>query len=255
MYYLLPLLILMKITAVQADELRTVHSPQHRVALLELYTSEGCSSCPPADRWLSGLKHGNISHRQLIPLAFHVTYWDYIGWKDRFAHKRYDLRQRNLGRSNDLRTIYTPQFVLNGRDFRQYADFSRQVLGINRQPAQVDLKLTAQAQKNSRYRVTLNADIQHDAVKDVALFIAVVENNLSSHVRDGENAGEVLHHDYVVRKLDGPHRIRHGNRQGTANWDLDIPHDWQRQHLQLVGFAQVLNSSEILQAVAMELAP
>lgn len=97
-------------------DIKTVSSPQNRVAVLELYTSEGCSSCPPADRFLSQLKDSGISDRQLIPMAFHVTYWDYIGWNDRFAKKQFDQRQRELAYKNKSSTVYTPQFLLSGDD-------------------------------------------------------------------------------------------------------------------------------------------
>ncbi len=113
--------------AVAENSIRTSHSPENRVVLLELYTSEGCSSCPPADQFLSSLESAGVSTEQLIPVAFHVTYWDYICWKDRFANPRFDKRQRELARKNELSTVYTPQFVLSGGDYRAYATFSEEV--------------------------------------------------------------------------------------------------------------------------------
>jgi hypothetical protein len=101
-------------TVTAKEDLNTARSPHNRVALLELYTSEGCSSCPPADRFLSSLKTAGITDKQLIPVAFHVTYWDYIGWQDRFAKKQHDERQRELAHKNRQTTVYTPQFVLAG---------------------------------------------------------------------------------------------------------------------------------------------
>ena len=92
------------VTAV-VEDIKSVTSPDNRVVLLELYTSEGCSSCPPADRFLSELKSTGISDKQLIPMAFHVTYWDYIGWKDQFAKKQYDQRQRALAHKKKKSTV------------------------------------------------------------------------------------------------------------------------------------------------------
>ena len=86
-----------------------------RVNVLELYTSEGCSSCPPADRWLSGLKQDDRLWREIIPIAFHVDYWNYIGWQDRFSSPVYSERQRHYARNKGLSTVYTPGFLLNGR--------------------------------------------------------------------------------------------------------------------------------------------
>ncbi len=94
------------VTAV-VEDIKSVTSPDNRVVLLELYTSEGCSSCPPADRFLSELKSTGISDKQLIPMAFHVTYWDYIGWKDQFAKKQYDQRQRALAHKKKKSTVST----------------------------------------------------------------------------------------------------------------------------------------------------
>ena len=125
-----------------------VQSPENRVVLLELYTSEGCSSCPPADYFLSALKHAGISSKQLIPLAFHVTYWDYIGWHDRFADKAFDERQRVHARRNKQGTIYTPQFMMSGEDYRRYASFDNDIAKAGRQPASVDLELSSSRQGN-----------------------------------------------------------------------------------------------------------
>ncbi len=236
-----------------AGEARTVSSPPYRVALLELYTSEGCSSCPPADRWLSKLRDAGISERRLAPLAFHVTYWDYIGWKDRFAQKQFDLRQRETGRHNQLRTIYTPQFVLNGKDFRRYADFSHQLREINNQPAKVKLRLSLQQENRSRYRVMLQADTAHSTAKAVELYLAVLEHELVSNVEAGENDGETLHHDYVVRMLKGPVRVRRDDAEGEISVKLDIPDDWRQSNMQLTGFAQNPRNGEVLQAVTLSL--
>jgi len=104
----------------EATQVFTAVSPANRVALLELYTSEGCSSCPPADRFMSRVKLADISDQQLIPLSFHVTYWDHIGWKDRFGNPQHDARQRKLARMNNSSVVYTPQFIMNGKDFRRH---------------------------------------------------------------------------------------------------------------------------------------
>ena len=95
-----------------------IESPAHRVALVELFTSEGCSSCPPADRWLSELKHDERIWDRLVPVAFHVDYWDYIGWPDRFATKAFGERQRNYARGGNVASVYTPGFVVHGEEWR-----------------------------------------------------------------------------------------------------------------------------------------
>lgn len=232
----------------------TVTSPTHRVALLELYTSEGCSSCPPADRFLNNLKQEGISDKQIIPLAFHVTYWDYIGWKDRFAKPQYDVRQRELARKNKQKTVYTPQFVLAGDDFRRYAHFSNEVNKLVASKAQVGLSLAIDqplidgvAIKDLHIR--LSSDISASELKEVALYIAVVENNLVSEVSDGENEGEKMQHNYVVRQLSGPYL--QGKSDSTLEREHIIPLDpeWKKQDLSIVAFAENPITGEILQAV------
>ncbi len=236
----------------------TVTSPSHRVALLELYTSEGCSSCPPADRFLNNLKQEGISDKQIIPLAFHVTYWDYIGWKDRFAKPQYDARQRALAHKNKQKTVYTPQFVLAGDDFRRYAHFSDEVNKLVASKAQVSLSLTIDGaatnnqsidSRDEEIHIRLTSDISAVKVKAVALYIAVVENNLNSDVRDGENEGEKMQHNYVVRQLSAPYL--QSKSAGSLEQKHIIPLDpeWKKQDLSIVAFAENPDTGEILQAV------
>lgn len=241
----------------------TVISPLHRVALLELYTSEGCSSCPPADRFLNNLKKEGISDKQIIPLAFHVTYWDYIGWKDRFAKPQYDARQRELAHKNKQKTVYTPQFVLAGDDFRRYAHFSDEVNKLVASKAQVSLSLTIDTQVvdgpvinnqsiNSRpeeLHIRLTSDISAAEVKDVALYIAVVENNLNSDVSDGENEGEKMQHNYVVRQLSAPYLQSKSVSNLEREHIIPLDPEWKKQDLSIVAFAENPDTGEILQAV------
>ena len=235
------------------DSVVTAQSPKNRVALLELYTSEGCSSCPPAEKWLSNLNDSGISSQQLIPLAFHVTYWDYIGWQDQFASKQYDQRQRQIARYNSQETIYTPQFVLGGNDYRTYNQFTSDVREIVSQESVVDLKLSAQKEDALTIGVELYADIGRSDVKDAALYIAVYENDLSVDVEDGENEGELLHHDYVVRNLYGPSIQSMPDEIKTLKLSTVIDKDWKRGDLYLVAFAQNPHTGEVLQAVRLNL--
>ena len=95
-------------------------SENSQVRLIELYTSEGCSSCPPADNWLSSLKDEPGLWSRFIPVAFHVDYWDYIGWKDSFAQASFTQRQRQYGQQNNLSSIYTPAVMLNGQEWTSW---------------------------------------------------------------------------------------------------------------------------------------
>jgi hypothetical protein len=165
----------------------TVQSGAAVPRVVELYTSEGCSSCPPADRWLSGLK----GQPGVITAAFHVDYWNGLGWPDRFSSPAFTDRQRQGIGVNGARYAYTPQIVVNGRDWRQAslpaasADAARVRLAWQRSSSG-DLKLTAEALPG--------------APSPLRLWWARVEDDHSSRVRAGENRGETLRHDSVVRE-------------------------------------------------------
>src|SRR5438045_4524925 len=120
----------------------SARSPAHTTAFVELYTSEGCSSCPPADRWLSSIGR-TFPPERVVPLALHVDYWDYIGWKDPFARREFSQRQRRLSQLQRRALVYTPQVLVQGTDFRQWGsvEFDRRVARINAQPARASLEL------------------------------------------------------------------------------------------------------------------
>lgn len=243
-------------TVKAVNDVKTAKSPGNRVALLELYTSEGCSSCPPADRFISSLKAAGISDKQLIPVAFHVTYWDYIGWKDRFAKKQHDERQRELAQKNKSTTVYTPQFVLAGDDYRSYATFSEDVNRLVAERATVELVLTAHDLPDKRgadrLQLNLKTDISASEVKDVGYYLAVVEDNLASQVSDGENEGEQLHHDYVVRQFLGPFFQSKPENQMNREQTIVLAPEWKREDLSFVAFAENPHTGEVLQAVRLK---
>jgi hypothetical protein len=163
----------------------TAESAPQMPAVVELYTSEGCSSCPPADRWLSTLngRHG------VLPLAFHVTYWDHLGWNDRFATPDGTARQRALARAAGQPSIYTPQVRVNGRDLRAGVALPAP------QPSALRLTLTRDGD-DAQVQVAPAASV---APARLAGWWAVLEDGHASRVRAGENAGETLRHDHVVR--------------------------------------------------------
>ena len=125
-----------------AAETITISSNGQQTAVLELYTSEGCSSCPSADRWLAALVEVPNDELDVLALAFHVDYWDYLGWKDRFGSPRYTSRQRQLGSNNNQRTIYTPEFFVDGKEARGTRKVLDKIRSANKQQAQIQLKLS-----------------------------------------------------------------------------------------------------------------
>jgi hypothetical protein len=167
--------------------------------VVELFTSEGCSSCPPADAVLAELgRQPQNNGIELILLGEHVDYWNYIGWTDRFSSAQFSQRQSDYARDFHISSVYTPQMVIDGRvqfvgnnldDVRQkIAEESRQP-----KPAQVTLKWTGSDQ--------LQVAVQSASAGKAKILLAVTEDGLSTAVGGGENGGRTLHHTAVVRQL------------------------------------------------------
>lgn len=157
--------------------------------VIELYTSEGCSSCPPADKWASSLKGTGA-----LVQAFHVGYWDYIGWIDRFAAPAHTGRQREVAFRNNLRGIYTPQAVLNGKDWPRWGGRPADI----QEPARVSIVLKRLATDQFEASVTSVPGLQ--APSSWSAYWTITEHGHNSKVQAGENAGEFLKHDFVVRQ-------------------------------------------------------
>src|SRR5450432_737071 len=156
--------------------------------VVELYTSEGCNSSPPADQCLSTLK----SDPNVVALAFHVDYWDRLGWKDRFASAAFTERQATQQASNGARFSYTPQVVVDGQDRKDWWSLATPI--ANRPAAPVEVVLT---HDGDRVTATVAASVR--SPKRLAAYWAVTEQGHVTAVKAGENQGVTLHHDFVVR--------------------------------------------------------
>ena len=170
----------------------TITSPNNKVSLLELYTSEGCSSCPPADRYLSELKSHTGLWTSVIPVAFHVDYWNYIGWHDRFSSPEYSARQKRYARSKSLKTVYTPGFLLNGEEWRSF--FGLRKLNVNSDKKVGQLKLNI---KDMELKAGFKP-VEKLNDKTLVLNIAILGFDIKTDVQSGENHGKELQHDFVV---------------------------------------------------------
>ncbi|CAD6554335.1 DUF1223 domain-containing protein [Paraburkholderia metrosideri] len=200
-------------TGANAGTTCSVNSPAHRVALVELYTSEGCSSCPPADHWLSALDHAR-SANTVVPLALHVDYWDSLGWKDRFAQATFTARQRQLSDEGHQHVVYTPEVFIDGREMRDWSDDARFVATIqqlNAEASPVDIHV--ETHPTQAGRMTFDVSFQSSAkpADNLLAYAVVYENRLDSAVKAGENAGVTLHHDRVVRQWIGPVALANGH--------------------------------------------
>jgi len=200
------MLLLMAATVARAEppvvsgvELLRFASGVRQSALVELYTSEGCSSCPPAERWLAGLREDPRLWRDFVPVAFHVNYWDNLGWPDRFASDRFTQRQYALAAAWGGGAVYTPCFVCDGAEW--LAPFGRRAPGASDKMAGVLVVNYDPAGRHCRVKF-LPVEKSPDGYD---VHVALLGGGLASKVTAGENAGETLRHEFVALALfDAP---------------------------------------------------
>ena len=159
-------------------------SQETRTHLIELYSSEGCSSCPPAERWLGELREAPGLWRDFVPVAFHVSYWDRLGWPDRFAAKAYTERQYAYASQWRSENVYTPEFVLDGEEWR-----ARKLPPASTEKAGV---------LSVEYGVEGDCRITFPMVSDGEVRVALLGAGITSEVKAGENRGRTLRHDFVA---------------------------------------------------------
>jgi hypothetical protein len=220
-------------------------------ALVELYTSEGCDSCPPADRWLSSAFPPDGVRTNAVALAFHVDYWDRLGWKDRFATPAWTERQYASARASRSSLVYTPQVLVQGKDFQDWRGkgIDALVAATNAKPARANVALEAQPRGNA---VAVKATARIEAAgdrKDAALFIALADSRLVSEVKAGENAGARLTHDHVVREFRGGIAVD-ANGDAVADLVLPLPAEPGKSPT-VVAFVQNKGTGAVLQALEL----
>lgn len=228
-----------------------------QAVVVELFTSEGCSSCPPADRILSWLGQNQpLAGIEIIPLSEHVDYWNHLGWTDPYSSSEFTQRQREY--SDSLHAgAYTPQMVVNGKVEFVGSDKDRAletILTESRAP-QADVRILAANPENSTSNGKITFSVQvgqipvQDTKKKCQVFLAVTENNLRSSVMAGENSGRTLAHTAVVRELKqiGKMEIR-PDASFRAEPQIVISKDWKREDLRAVVFVQLQGSHKILGA-------
>jgi len=225
-----------------AASLSAQPAPARIAVVVELFTSEGCSSCPPADLVLSRLaKDQPVPGVQIVPLGMHVTYWDQLGWKDAASLAGATSRQQDYGRIFGEDRIYTPQAVVDGHDELVGSEESGLVRAVSRaakQPhAQVALSARFQGSDAIVAAVTVTA-VPPDVKETLRTLFVLTEDGLTSVVKRGENGGRTLHHDAVVRRLS------------TSGEIAPIPADWRRDRLRVVAIVQGGKSQRIVGAAS-----
>ena len=241
------------IASAQTCPAAEAHSGATVPRVVELYTSEGCDSCPPADRWLRALPAAGITADKAVALSLHVDYWDYIGWKDPYAKPQFTERQKETGAINKSTVIYTPQVVLGGRDFRRWSGgIADEVKRINAQPAKADIALEIRDAGAGRIEVAGSAQAKRSEDRaDAVLILALYENGLVSPVQAGENKGATLQHDYVARDWGAPVALGAGGRAEAKIAVALIGRN--RGKSGAVAFVQNRKTGEVLQALALPL--
>jgi hypothetical protein len=222
---------------------------QRTPVIVELFTSEGCSSCPPADNLLSRLPRA-FPDVEVIPLSEHVDYWNQLGWKDRFSSDLFSSRQQDYGRMFHLESVFTPQMVVNGQ-----AQFSGGDDGRARQEilkAATGPKATATLLVLSPGTMRVVVDHIPEGVRNADVFLAVTESGLESSPNKGENNGVKLRHTGVVRSLTS---LAHIDFKRSANYIADAklnPNpEWRQENLQYVLFVQDRGSRRIIGATTL----
>ncbi len=212
--------------------LNAVAAADKGFAVIELFTSEGCSSCPPADQLVAKIQKEDAAEAVYV-LAYHVDYWNQYGWKDAFSNADYSRRQKDYAGYLHLSQIYTPQIVVNGKtEFVGSEEATlRNAIKTNLQksePTQISLSIanTGQNEASIKYNIA-------GADKNTALFIAVLQKNAQTKVEHGENAGHTLAHVQIVRKLQ---KVSLNGSSGTIK--VSLPQGFNKDGWEIVGLLQ-----------------
>jgi hypothetical protein len=224
-----------------------VKSGPKTAALVELYTSEGCSSCPPADKRLSQFPAHDYTWEQVVPISLHVDYWDDLGWKEPFAQPEFSKRQSWLVRANGHKTVFTPHFFVSGTEVRDWrSDLSDELKRVTAEPARASIRINAESTGAGTLSVAASASASA-STDPLALFVALTEDHLTSSVSAGENRGVTLSHDHVVREWIGPIALNGGHvdfKQAVTTHS-----SWNAAQLGIAGFVEDLRTGQVLQAV------
>jgi hypothetical protein len=219
--------------------------------VVELFTSEGCSSCPPADELLAKLeKNQPVSGARLIVLSEHVDYWNRLGWRDPFSSADYTERQNQYSQAFRQDGPYTPEAVVDGRTGfvgSNGRDAKDAILDALKQPkATVALRVIAEGAG-----INLNIDVKNiPGSKDADVILAITETGLQSNVKSGENSGRLLRHTGVVRRMTVLGKTK-GDGYATQT-SISLPKEWKRENLRAVVFLQDRRSKHIVGAATTD---
>ena len=213
-----------------------------RPVVVELFTSEGCSSCPPADALLGHLRQDfSTRNIQVIPLGFHVDYWNSQGWNDRFSSADFTRRQEQYEQSLHVDGPYTPQMVVDGTSEFVGSSPDQAQRSVEKEASQQEpVTVTISAATGDQLKIEAKASNSTNAAN---VFLAITEDNLSTNVGAGENGGRILRHAAVVRQFRKLGQLRNGSFEATV--PVKIENEWKRKDLRAVVFVQERPSGKI----------
>jgi len=228
--------------------------------IVELFTSEGCSSCPAADRLLARLEQTQpVPGAQVIAIEEHVDYWNQLGWTDPFSSPQYRARQNDYAMAFHASNIYTPQMVVNGSVEFVGSDMNRAYHEIGTaaqaETTRIELATAPNAKDSDLLDLSMRlASPKTAKLRDSSIYLAITENNLATLVARGENAGHTVRHSAVVRSFGVIGKVdAKGPNIGQVVSTLRLPHEWKRQNLRAVVFVQERESLHITGASAIDL--
>jgi hypothetical protein len=228
--------------------------------IVELFTSEGCSSCPAADRLLSRLEQTQpVAGAQVVAIEEHVDYWNQLGWTDPFSSPQYRARQNDYAVAFHSSNIYTPQMVVNGLTEFVGSDMNRAYheIGAAAQAATTAIDLGAHPSSSDPDLLDLSVQVTNLKTakwRDSNVYLAVIENGLTTFVPRGENSGRTLRHSSVARSFGIIGRVKpQGANGGQLVSTLRLPHEWKRENLRAVVFLQERDTYRITGASVVDL--
>ena len=228
----------------------TVRSGPGTNALVELYTSEGCSSCPPAEKWLS--RFAGKPQPGVVPIAFHVHYWDYIGWKDIYADPRHTERQQAFALATGARSVYTPQVIVAGDDLRAWSSeraFDEALRATHARKAAAAIEIAPRRDADGTIEGRVSATIAAAPSGPLVLVVALTQDGVISRPNAGENKGESLAENFVVR--DVVEFRGAGPIAGTFRFAPKA--NWSVERMSVVAFVRDPRSGRVLQALSAPL--
>ncbi|MCX4187804.1 DUF1223 domain-containing protein [Methylophaga sp. OBS4] len=252
-YLLLGLLALFLPPIAVAEEWQA-QSTDKQLAVMELFTSEGCGLCPAADRWVQRLPQQGITEEQLIVLGFHIDYLnDAKGWIDRFAKPLFSERQRQLARLNLYQTVFTPEIFISGEVVHNWQKHGIDVIEfVNSFAPIAHIKLNVEKQA-SQLHVSSKISVSGDENRDYSkLYLAITEDNIVSEIHGGDNIGAIFNHQNLVRAWLGPFDL---DKDGETelNTQIALDQDWDLNNLKLVAVVQNLYDGYVLQGLSLPL--